>query len=323
MGTIRPNTSLRERVPVAQPPTIFALSTAPGRGALAVFRVSGPSAQARSSSAWRARAPPPRQGRAAQHPSSRSRGEAAGPGAGAVVRRPAQRDRRGHGGVSRAWRARRGERHAAGNGRVRARPAGGARRVRASRLRERQDRPHPGRGHRRSGGCGDRRRRRGRRCGRPAVALARLYEGWRARADRGPGARAKRPSTSRTRAMSAKRPLRAARGIADALAQALRRHLDDGRRGEILREGFHVVIAGAPNVGKSSLLNALARREAAIVSEEAGTTRDVIEVQAGPGRAARGAERHGRHSRGRRQRGARGHPPHDRACRSEPIWCCG
>jgi len=57
------------------------------------------------------------------------------------------------------------------------------------------------------------------------------------------------------------------------------RHLDDGHRGEILREGLQVVLAGAPNVGKSSLLNQLARREAAIVSAEAGTTRDVIEVR--------------------------------------------
>lgn len=55
-------------------------------------------------------------------------------------------------------------------------------------------------------------------------------------------------------------------------------HLRDGRSGEILREGLRVVIAGAPNVGKSSLLNALAKRDVAIVSEEAGTTRDVIEV---------------------------------------------
>jgi len=63
------------------------------------------------------------------------------------------------------------------------------------------------------------------------------------------------------------------------LEAAITRHLSDGNRGEILREGFHVVLAGPPNVGKSSLLNALARREAAIVSEEAGTTRDVIEVR--------------------------------------------
>ncbi len=55
-------------------------------------------------------------------------------------------------------------------------------------------------------------------------------------------------------------------------------HLADGRRGERLRAGAHVVILGAPNVGKSSLLNVLARRDAAIVSETAGTTRDVIEV---------------------------------------------
>lgn len=54
-------------------------------------------------------------------------------------------------------------------------------------------------------------------------------------------------------------------------------HLDD-RRGERLREGLHIAIIGPPNAGKSSLLNLLARREAAIVSETAGTTRDVIEV---------------------------------------------
>ena len=55
-------------------------------------------------------------------------------------------------------------------------------------------------------------------------------------------------------------------------------HLDDGRRGERLREGVFVAIVGAPNVGKSSLLNRLAKRDAAIVSHIAGTTRDVIEV---------------------------------------------
>ncbi len=59
---------------------------------------------------------------------------------------------------------------------------------------------------------------------------------------------------------------------------AVKDHLDDKRRGERLREGLLIAIIGAPNAGKSSLLNALAQRDAAIVSDEAGTTRDVIEV---------------------------------------------
>ena len=54
--------------------------------------------------------------------------------------------------------------------------------------------------------------------------------------------------------------------------------LADGRRGERLRDGLMVAIAGPPNAGKSTLLNRIARREAAIVSPYAGTTRDVIEV---------------------------------------------
>jgi len=74
----------------------------------------------------------------------------------------------------------------------------------------------------------------------------------------------------------------------DLLAPALRivreleaemaRVLAEGRRGERLREGMVVAIAGPPNAGKSTLLNRLARREAAIVSPYAGTTRDIIEV---------------------------------------------
>ena len=64
--------------------------------------------------------------------------------------------------------------------------------------------------------------------------------------------------------------------VAELILQ-ISNHLAD-RRGERLRDGFRVVIVGAPNAGKSSLLNALARRDVAIVSEEAGTTRDIIEV---------------------------------------------
>jgi len=55
--------------------------------------------------------------------------------------------------------------------------------------------------------------------------------------------------------------------------------LDDGRRGERLRDGFTVVLAGPPNAGKSTLLNALARRDVAIVSPVSGTTRDALEVR--------------------------------------------
>lgn len=63
-----------------------------------------------------------------------------------------------------------------------------------------------------------------------------------------------------------------------ALRAELADLLDDKGIGEKIRDGLEVVILGAPNAGKSSLLNALARRDAAIVSPEAGTTRDLIEV---------------------------------------------
>jgi tRNA modification GTPase len=75
-------------------------------------------------------------------------------------------------------------------------------------------------------------------------------------------------------------------GLDDAVALAgaalraeIAAHLADAGRGERLREGLLVAILGAPNAGKSSLLNALAGREAAIVSARAGTTRDVVEVR--------------------------------------------
>lgn len=63
-----------------------------------------------------------------------------------------------------------------------------------------------------------------------------------------------------------------------ALQVEMAGHLDGRRGGERLRDGIHIAILGAPNAGKSSLLNRLAGREAAIVSSQAGTTRDVIEV---------------------------------------------
>jgi tRNA modification GTPase len=64
-----------------------------------------------------------------------------------------------------------------------------------------------------------------------------------------------------------------------ALISEICAHLRDGRRGERLRDGLVFAIAGPPNAGKSTLINALARREVAIVSPGAGTTRDVLEVR--------------------------------------------
>ena len=58
----------------------------------------------------------------------------------------------------------------------------------------------------------------------------------------------------------------------------IRKILDDSKVGERIREGFKIAILGPTNVGKSSLLNYLSKREVAIVSETAGTTRDIIEV---------------------------------------------
>lgn len=64
----------------------------------------------------------------------------------------------------------------------------------------------------------------------------------------------------------------------EVLIQDLKSHLDDSRAGEIVRDGFRVVLMGPPNAGKSTLLNFLAERDVAIVTEEAGTTRDVLDV---------------------------------------------
>ncbi len=71
----------------------------------------------------------------------------------------------------------------------------------------------------------------------------------------------------------------AARARVREIIGAIQAHMDDHRRGEALREGLKLAIIGPPNAGKSSLINALARREAAIVSDIPGTTRDVIELR--------------------------------------------
>ena len=69
------------------------------------------------------------------------------------------------------------------------------------------------------------------------------------------------------------------RRSAERIRKAVEAHLNDARRGELVREGLFLTVIGPPNAGKSSLVNALAGRDVAIVSETAGTTRDVIEVR--------------------------------------------
>ena len=72
--------------------------------------------------------------------------------------------------------------------------------------------------------------------------------------------------------------IRPAHDTAEQLLDEITESIASGSRGERLREGLVVAIAGPPNVGKSSLLNRIARRDAAIVSPVPGTTRDIIEV---------------------------------------------
>ncbi|WP_246731642.1 tRNA uridine-5-carboxymethylaminomethyl(34) synthesis GTPase MnmE [Methylocapsa sp. S129] len=69
------------------------------------------------------------------------------------------------------------------------------------------------------------------------------------------------------------------RDLVDEAAARIGRTLASAQSGERLRDGFNVVIAGPPNVGKSTLMNAIARRDVSIVSATPGTTRDPIEIQ--------------------------------------------
>ena len=70
-------------------------------------------------------------------------------------------------------------------------------------------------------------------------------------------------------------------GLDDEMSELIRdieKGLNDGRRGEILREGFRIAVIGPPNAGKSTLVNWLSKRPVSITSEQPGTTRDVLEA---------------------------------------------
>ena len=108
-------------------------------------------------------------------------------------------------------------------------------------------------------------------------ALADLYEGW--RADLIAALAHAEAAIDFSDDGVDEKEFDAARANAKKIIAAIERHLDDRRRGEALREGLKLTILGAPNAGKSSLINALAERDAAIVSEIPGTTRDVIELR--------------------------------------------
>jgi tRNA modification GTPase len=107
--------------------------------------------------------------------------------------------------------------------------------------------------------------------------LADLYEGWRGRLIAALGRSEAAIDFSDDGVGEAE--FAAARRAAQEIALEIQQHMEDAGRGESLREGLRLTILGPPNAGKSSLINALARRDVAIVSETPGTTRDVIEVR--------------------------------------------
>ena len=107
--------------------------------------------------------------------------------------------------------------------------------------------------------------------------LADLYEGWRAALIVALGRAEAAIDFSDDGVGEAE--FAAARATAQEISQQIQVHMDDSGRGESLREGLRLTILGPPNAGKSSLINALARRDVAIVSDTPGTTRDVVEAR--------------------------------------------
>src|SRR5579885_2150106 len=244
--------------------TIFAPATAPGRAALAIIRVSGPAA----GEALRALAgsvPPPRRARRARFRDPRT-GEPIDDGLALFFPAPASAT-----GEDVA------ELHLHGGRAVLEAAASALLAVPGLRLAE------PGEFTRRAFENGkldvaaETAAQRRQSLAQLEGALGRLYDGWRGRLMRALAhleAAIDFPEEDLPAGID-----RGVRADVEALVAEITAHLTDERRGEILREGVEIAIIGPPNAGKSSLLNALARRDVAITSAVAGTTRDVIEVR--------------------------------------------
>ncbi len=108
-------------------------------------------------------------------------------------------------------------------------------------------------------------------------ALAELYDGWRAALISALG-RAEAAIDFSDDGVG-EEEFAASQAVAKNIIEQIQVHIDDSGRGENLREGLRLTILGPPNAGKSSLINVLARRDVAIVSDRPGTTRDVVEAR--------------------------------------------
>ena len=268
-------------------PTIFALASAPGRAGVAVARLSGPEAGPHAPRLWPGPLPAPRQAvlRRLVH-----RGVEIDHALLLWFAAPGQLHRRRRGGIPYPWRP------------------GGARGSVFGPFRPWALRPaEPGEFSRRAVENGKLDLTRAEAIAdlvdaetpaqlRQALrqhdgALADLYEGWRARLIAALGRAEAAIDFSDDGVGEAE--FAAARGAASEISKEIQGHMDDSGRGESLREGLRLTILGPPNAGKSSLINALARRDVAIVCGNPRHHPGCDRSAAQPGRLSAACRRHG------------------------------
>lgn len=292
-----------------QTTTVAAVSTPRGKGGVAMLRVSGPDARAVLARVFRSRGDVPLRPRTAVYGSFYDDGGVFDDGIAVFYASPASYTGEDtaelccHGGLLVT------ERLLAAVLAAGAQP-GGAGRVHPPRVPQRQADADGGRGrgrHHRRGqraAAGDRRAAGGRVAFAPhrrAVRPAGDAGGLPARVHRYPDEDLADLSEARRRPSC--RPVKAE---LDALA-------DSHRYGRAVSEGVRTVLVGRTNTGKSSLLNLLLGFERALVSDEAGTTRDVVSAPGGRLRHSAAAGGHRRAARGRGRGRAGGHPQEHRA----------